>query len=247
MRRCWSQPRTSSSSLAGLSAPWNSRAGWKGRFRRTSARMHGVIKGDVLLHDASHPSGDRRAAGGGRNCTIPGSCTRCSVRPIRPPNSIRRLRPNGSSCIKRRGEAADAFIADTSSMRYLPAAYYWLGRAQERLGGASAGADSYRKYVEIRKDAEGDPLVADARKRAARADLAGRLEGDADRLAGEPIGACLRRSPAEADTRRCSRASGRSRPVRCCCSMCRHRTSPPRTRSRGCSARARRDSPGSSC
>ena len=52
-------------------------------------------------------------------------------------------------------------------MRYLPAAYYWLGRAQEKLGGASAGADSYRKYVELRKEAEGDPLVADARKRAA--------------------------------------------------------------------------------
>ena len=71
-------------------------------------------------------------------------------------------------CVKRRGEAADAFIADTSSMRYLPSAYYWLGRAQEGLGAGAAAADSYRKYVEIRRDAERDPLLADARKRAAR-------------------------------------------------------------------------------
>ncbi len=71
-------------------------------------------------------------------------------------------------CVKRRGEAADAFIADTSSMRYLPSAYYWLGRAQEGLGAASAASESYRKYVEIRNDAERDPLIADARKRAAR-------------------------------------------------------------------------------
>src|SRR6185503_19140731 len=59
--------------------------------------------------------------------------------------------------VKRRGEAADAFIADTSSMRYLPAAYYWLGRAQESLGVASGAAESYRKYVEIRNDSDGDP------------------------------------------------------------------------------------------
>ena len=48
-------------------------------------------------------------------------------------------------CVKRSGEAADAFIADTSSMRYLPAAYYWLGRAQESLGVTSGTEESYRK------------------------------------------------------------------------------------------------------
>ena len=71
-------------------------------------------------------------------------------------------------CVKRRGEAADVFIADTSSMRYLPAAYYWLGRAQESLGVKSGAAESYRKYIEIRNGAEGDPLVVDARKRVSR-------------------------------------------------------------------------------
>ena len=115
---------------------------------------------------ATHPSGDRRAAGrrdaarflGRAHAARPGVSGRR--------RSIRRRWRNGSSCVKRRGEAADAFIADTSSMRYLPAAYYWLGRAQESLGVAAAAAESYRKYVEIRKDADGDPLVADARKRA---------------------------------------------------------------------------------
>ena len=68
-------------------------------------------------------------------------------------------------CVKRRGEAADAFIADSSSMRYLPAAYYWLGRAQEGLGVASGAAENYRKYVEIRSAAERDRLLGDARQR----------------------------------------------------------------------------------
>jgi serine/threonine protein kinase/tetratricopeptide (TPR) repeat protein len=68
-------------------------------------------------------------------------------------------------CLKRRGEAADAFIADSSSMRYLPAAYYWLGRAQEGLGVKSGAAENYRKYVEIRSAAEGDRLLGDARQR----------------------------------------------------------------------------------
>ena len=71
-------------------------------------------------------------------------------------------------CVKRRGEAADVFIADTSSMRYLPVAYYWLGRAQESLGVKSGAAENYRKYLDIRNAAEGDPLVDDARKRVSR-------------------------------------------------------------------------------
>ena len=72
------------------------------------------------------------------------------------------------AAVNRRGEAADVFIADTSSMRYLPAAYYWLGRAKEGIGVASGAAETYRKYVEIRNGSDSDPLVGDARKRMSR-------------------------------------------------------------------------------
>ena len=66
--------------------------------------------------------------------------------------------------IKRRGEATAIFLDDVPSYYYLPPAYYYLGRAQEGLGSAGA-ADSYRKFVALRPEAEGDPLAADARKR----------------------------------------------------------------------------------
>ena len=42
------------------------------------------------------------------------------------------------------------------------------GVAQESLGVTAGAAESYRKYIEIRNDAEGDPLVGDARKRVSR-------------------------------------------------------------------------------
>ena len=37
-------------------------------------------------------------------------------------------------CVKRRGEATDAFFSDMPTLRYLPTAYYYLARAQEGLG-----------------------------------------------------------------------------------------------------------------
>jgi serine/threonine protein kinase/tetratricopeptide (TPR) repeat protein len=67
--------------------------------------------------------------------------------------------------IKRRGEAADAFIADTPTLRYLPPAYYWLGRAQEGMEATAAARKSYGEYLAIRGGSTDDPLAADARKR----------------------------------------------------------------------------------
>ena len=127
----------------------------------------GVIKGDALLHDRRIPQAidELQAAEKLHDSwvvhTLLGQAYQAA-------EQYPEAQKEWELCVKRRGEAADAFIADTSSMRYLPAAYYWLGRAQEGLGAAAAAADSYRKYVEIRKDAEGDPLIADARKRAPR-------------------------------------------------------------------------------
>jgi tetratricopeptide (TPR) repeat protein len=67
-------------------------------------------------------------------------------------------------CLKRRGEATDAFFADTSSLRYLPPMFYWLGRAQEALGADSHA--SYGRFLELRAGAEPpEPLAADARRR----------------------------------------------------------------------------------
>jgi tetratricopeptide (TPR) repeat protein len=69
-------------------------------------------------------------------------------------------------CVKRRGEAADVFVDDLPTLRYLPPAYYWLGRAQEGAGVAGAGRANYELFVKLRSGADPpDPLVADAMRR----------------------------------------------------------------------------------
>ncbi len=65
-------------------------------------------------------------------------------------------------CLKRRGEATDVFLDEVQTYRYLPAAYYYLGRAREGLKSPGA-ADSYRAFLALK--AGEDPLVADARRR----------------------------------------------------------------------------------
>jgi tetratricopeptide (TPR) repeat protein len=67
-------------------------------------------------------------------------------------------------CRTRRGEATAVFLDDVPSYRYMAPVMYWVGRAQEGLNQKSA-ADSYRQFLDLKKDAAGDPLVADARRR----------------------------------------------------------------------------------
>jgi tetratricopeptide (TPR) repeat protein len=67
-------------------------------------------------------------------------------------------------CLKRRGEAAAAFLDDVPTYRYLPPVHYYLGRAKEGLKSPGA-ADSYRTFLAIKEKGDGDPLVADARRR----------------------------------------------------------------------------------
>jgi tetratricopeptide (TPR) repeat protein len=68
-------------------------------------------------------------------------------------------------CVKRRGEALALFLDEVPTYGYFPAVYYYQGRARE--GMKTAGfADSYKKYVSIRAQASGDPLLADARRRS---------------------------------------------------------------------------------
>ena len=68
------------------------------------------------------------------------------------------------ACMKRRGEATCAFLDDMPSCWRIAPLFYYLGRAQEGLG-SSGAADSYRRFVGLRVQAEDDPLVLDARQR----------------------------------------------------------------------------------
>ncbi|MCI0391496.1 MAG: protein kinase [Acidobacteria bacterium] len=70
------------------------------------------------------------------------------------------------ACLKRRGEATAVLLDDVPSYRYLPPVYYYLGRAQEGLRSPGA-AESYRTFLTIKEKGDGDPLVADARRRLA--------------------------------------------------------------------------------
>lgn len=69
-------------------------------------------------------------------------------------------------CVKRKGEATDVFFENTSTSRYLSPVYYWLGRAQEGLGAATAAKTSYQQFVNLRAESDpADPLAADAIQR----------------------------------------------------------------------------------
>ena len=68
---------------------------------------------------------------------------------------------------KRASEATDLFDSDTTTLRYLPPLYYWLGRAQEGMLSSGAARRSYQRFIAVREHADsGDALLADARRRA---------------------------------------------------------------------------------
>lgn len=67
-------------------------------------------------------------------------------------------------CLNRRGEALSLFVDIVPTYGYLPAVYYYQGRARE--GMKSAGfAESYKKYWSIRGKAGEDPFLPEVRKR----------------------------------------------------------------------------------
>ena len=69
-------------------------------------------------------------------------------------------------CVKRRGETTDVFIYDMPTLRYLPAAYYWLARAQEGVAAKPAARENYDRFLKLRANADrGDALAADAARR----------------------------------------------------------------------------------
>ncbi|MBZ5579849.1 MAG: protein kinase [Acidobacteriia bacterium] len=71
------------------------------------------------------------------------------------------------NCVQRRGEATAVFFDDEPSLRYLPAAYYYRGRAREGLHVASAAAD-FRTFLQTKAQSQSDPMVTDAKRRLIR-------------------------------------------------------------------------------
>jgi tetratricopeptide (TPR) repeat protein len=67
--------------------------------------------------------------------------------------------------LRRRGEASAVFLDDLPTFRYLPGVYYDLGRAQEGLK-SPAAYQSFTTFLEIKKNGDQIPLVADAQRRA---------------------------------------------------------------------------------
>ena len=68
------------------------------------------------------------------------------------------------ACINRIGEATAVFLDDVPTFSMFAPVYYFHGRSLEGLGSANA-AEAYRQFVAIREKGDGDPLVADARRR----------------------------------------------------------------------------------
>ena len=79
-------------------------------------------------------------------------------------NAFTEANADFENCLNRAGEATAVFLDDAPTFHLFPPIHYYLGRAREGLGSASA-ADSYRQFVAIKARSDGDPLVADARRR----------------------------------------------------------------------------------
>jgi eukaryotic-like serine/threonine-protein kinase len=69
-------------------------------------------------------------------------------------------------CLKRRGEAASAFLDEQPTYRIFPPLYYYLGRAQEGMK-TPAATESYKSFLAIREKGNADLLLDDTRRRLA--------------------------------------------------------------------------------
>jgi serine/threonine protein kinase/Flp pilus assembly protein TadD len=70
-------------------------------------------------------------------------------------------------CISRRGETLALFLDEVPTSSYFPPVYYYLGRAEEGLGGSGA-VDTYGKFVSMQAQGDGGALFEDAKKRLAQ-------------------------------------------------------------------------------
>jgi hypothetical protein len=66
----------------------------------------------------------------------------------------------------RRGEALALFVDEEPTYSYVAPVHYYAGRAKQALG-VPAYAESYRDYLDLRRDSAEDPLLAEVRTLAA--------------------------------------------------------------------------------
>lgn len=83
-------------------------------------------------------------------------------------NAFTEANADFENCVNRPGEATAVFLDDVPTFHLFAPVYYYLGRAREGLGSASA-TESYKQFLAIKQNGDGDPLVADARRRLATA------------------------------------------------------------------------------
>jgi tetratricopeptide (TPR) repeat protein len=69
------------------------------------------------------------------------------------------------TCLKRQGEATAVFLDELPTFRLVPAVHYYMGLVYEGLKNDRGAADSFRKFLELKKDGDEQGLVADARRR----------------------------------------------------------------------------------
>jgi tetratricopeptide (TPR) repeat protein len=70
-------------------------------------------------------------------------------------------------CLSRRGEAMALFLDEEPTYGYFPPVYYYQGRVREGLSNAGF-AESYRQYLDIRGNADEDPILPEVRERLVR-------------------------------------------------------------------------------
>jgi eukaryotic-like serine/threonine-protein kinase len=70
-------------------------------------------------------------------------------------------------CVRRRGEALSLFLDEEPTYGYFPVVHYYQGLAREGLN-SEGFAGSFRTYLDVRGQSREDPLVEQARRRAAR-------------------------------------------------------------------------------
>ena len=68
-------------------------------------------------------------------------------------------------CMKRQGEASDAYLDEMPTFHYFPPVYYYIALVRQGEGSAAGAAEMFKTFLAIRGQATHDPLVQDAQKR----------------------------------------------------------------------------------
>lgn len=70
-------------------------------------------------------------------------------------------------CLARRGEATAVFLDEIPTYRLTPPVHYYMGLVGEGKKSERGALESFRKFLEMKKDGDEQGLVADARRRVA--------------------------------------------------------------------------------